>query len=244
MKNNGNKTVWLVVLSLVGLAACVGRSENMLDQSVLGYMEYRDDIQKNVLIGRDLLSYHAPDFDEQSFFPPGSKWLIYCTADMDNQPEGYKEVTLNGEPLPFIDGVFCQSADTLLVLDNEQPVKKAKGTLFQNLLYVTSLHMDSIGQQNKVELFYSEKDTLVHYVDRNVYTLYVRSFQEAAAQDTLMEEITLCNTFDLSSFLAAKRALETDTFYIQLKYLTNVSKGESNSGSPVTPTEKDYIPVK
>lgn len=244
MKNSKNKAAWLVVLSLVGLAACVGRSGNEVDQSVLGYMEYRNDIQKNVLIGRDLQAYHAPDFDEQSFFPPGSKWLIYCTADMDNQPEGYREVTLNGEPLPFIDGVFRQSADTLLVQDNEQPVKKVKGTLFQNLLYVTSLHVDSIGQQNKVELFYSEKDTLVHHADRNVYTLYVRSFQQAAAQDTLMEEITLCNTFDLSSFLAAKRAFETDSFYIQLKYLTNVSKGEQNSGSPVTPTEKDYIPVK
>lgn len=244
---NKLKYIFLLTVALLGLASCVGSSRNEMDQSVLGYMEYRPDIQKNVLIGKDLLAYHAPEFDERSFFPEKSKWLIYCNVDLDRQPADYREVTLKSEPLPFIDGEFKQSADTIQIQDNEQPVKSLRAFLFQNALYAESVHMDSIGQQNKLELFYSEKDTLVNYGDNNIYTLYLRSFQQTAAMDTLVEELRVYNAFDLAPFLESKKTIEKEkaksVFYLQVKCLTNVTKGDPNTGSPNTPTEKEYIPV-
>lgn len=239
------KAACLAVMFL--LFGCVGEERPRFDQSVVGYMEYRTDLERNVLIGLDTLSYHAPEFDDLSGYPAGSRWMIYCRVEQDDLQKGYKEVTLNDPPVPFLEEPFRQSSDTLVVQENESPVQRLKILRSQDRLYAISQHLDSVGQQQALELFYTEKESPVSYNDCNVYGLYLRSYRLTAPTDTLVEARTAYTTFDLSSFLQAKKAEEKAAgnayFYVSVKYLIRVSTGVVPTGTPYSPPENEYLVI-
>lgn len=243
---------------LLVLSSCVGESKPWRDQSVVGYIEYKQDLQKNVLVGLDSLFYHTPEFDDTGFYPEKSKWIIYGNVDLESQPIGYTEMTLKSFPIQFVDASFKRSTDSLMIAANERTINglnmQAK---MGDYLCVSTIHTDSIGQENNVELFFTEHDTLSTYNDCNVYTLYLRSYQQAAATDTLMRRDSMYQYFDLSSFIEEKKEIEkaqsNTAFYIRVCYINNITKSVEKGDEEhpediiktkytfISPEEKKYI---
>ena len=92
--------ICLVVLTVP--VGCVKEENPRFDQSVVGTMEYRPELQKNVLVGLDAVCYHAPDFDDTGLFPAESFWSVYCRVEKDDPAAGYTDVILNEAPIPFL----------------------------------------------------------------------------------------------------------------------------------------------
>lgn len=236
-----------LVVAFTMLVACVKEEIPRFDQSVIGIMEHRPEFQKNVLVGLDSVCYHAPEFDDTALFPAGSFWSVYCRVEKDDPAAGYKDVVLNEVPIPFLEASFRTSADTIQVQDNECAIRNMRVLCSPGNLYVISEHTDSIGQQNRLELFYSEKDTLARFNDCNVYSLYMRSYQSTAATDTLLELRKAYTAFDVASFLQSRKEEEKAAgnryFYIRVKYLIRVTTGTVNTATPYIPSDREYVLV-
>lgn len=238
-----SKLVAGVCLAL--FASCVEETPDEFTQAALGYIEQRQDLQKNVLMAVDGFAYHAPDFESPEVYPDQSKWMIYCKVSEVDSVAKTKEVTFFSEPIRFVDESFTQSADTVIIRDNEQPVQSLTLTAkVKDGLCVSSVHLNGNGEENRLEVFYTEKDTLVEFNDCNVYTVYLRSYQEAAPTDTLPpQKITRHSAYDLSSFLAEKKKVEAekgkDAFYLRLKYITSITRTPKEPELPEEPEQPE-----
>lgn len=225
------------------LVSCVEETPDEFSQAALGYIDYKQDVQQKVLRAVDGFTYHAPEFDAD-VFPEQSKWMIYCKVEGVDSTALTKEVRFFAEPIRFEDENFARSADTLVVRDNERPIQSLSLTAkLNNFLCVSSLHNDSVGQVNRLEVFYTEKDTLKEFNDCNVYTLYLRSYQVAAATDTVSsQKVTLHTAYDLTAFLKEKEKIEAEkgktAFYLCLKYITSITRTPKPE-EPEQPEEPD-----
>ncbi|WP_158712840.1 hypothetical protein [Parabacteroides pacaensis] len=231
MRNKRYINFLLSAVCLLACISCVEETPGIFSQSALGYIEYKQETQQNVLVGLDSFRYHAPEFDDPGMYPAKSRWLIYCKVESADSSAKTKEVFLTYPPIQFLDAGFKKSTDTLEIEDNELPISSLDVQIMQqNFLYLSSRHVDSTGisQENKIELFYTEKDTLSEYRDCNVYTLYARSYLQTIGLDTVPQNVTRYRSFDLSDFLEEKKKVEQEKsktgFYIQIKYISGISR--------------------